>query len=190
MPPLRLTLFPLLLLLALTTPASAQDDAGPRAVAGAFPQGFDQAVYKGLVGNVLDSIPMDPSQRLDLQRTNAVVSSTLLGRSLTILAGLSNPVLLLGGLVWGLWAASNIKPAEAEMQLTADRGQSGGGAATREQIAALLAAPAAVVEAPATSLSEPILVSSISPGGAEVAAPSSSRVFKIWLPQRSSALPR
>ena len=61
MPPRRLSLFPLLLLLALATPASAQDDArARRSPACIFRQGFDQVVYKGLVGNVLDAIPMDP----------------------------------------------------------------------------------------------------------------------------------
>ena len=185
-----LILLPLLVLLALAAPASAEDDTGPAEVAAAFSRGFDQAVYKGLVGSVLDAIPMDAAQRVDLQRTNAVVSNTLLGRSLTVLAGLSNPVLLLGGFVWGLWAASNIEPAEAGIQLAADRNQSGGGAATREQLAALLAAPAAAIEASATGQSEPVLVSSIAPVQAEQPVAAPARVFKIWLPQRSPAPPQ
>lgn len=190
MSPRRLTLFPLLLLLALARSASAQDDQGSRAVPGGFPQGLEQTVYKGLVGNVLDAIPMDPSDRLDLQRTNAVVSNTLFGRSLAVLAGLSNPVLLLGGFVWGVWAASNIKPAEAGVKLAADPGQSGGAAATQERIVALLDRSSAVDDAPVNRVPEPVLVSSISAGDSEVAAHSPPRVIKIWLPQRSPMLPQ
>jgi hypothetical protein len=48
-----------------------------------------------------------------LQRTNAVASGTLTGRTLSVWAGLTNPLLLVGGLVWGLFAASNIKANEA-----------------------------------------------------------------------------
>ena len=96
----RLTSLPVLLLLAFAIAASAKDDPDSRAAARVSSQGLDQVVYKGLVGNVLDAIPMDPVKRVDLQRTNAVVSSTLSARSLAVLAGLSNPVLLLGGFVW------------------------------------------------------------------------------------------
>ena len=188
--PPRSTLFPMLLLLALATSASAQDDPHSRAIPGASPQGLDQAVYKGLVGNALDAIPMDPSQRVDLQRTNAVISNALSGRTLAAWVGLSNPVLLLGGIVWGMWAASNIKPAEAGAKLTADRGQSGSGAATPERLVALLAPSIAVDNAPATTVPKPLLLSSIFAGDADAAALSHPRVVKIWLPQRSSALPR
>jgi hypothetical protein len=188
--PPRSTLFPMLLLLALATSASAQDDPHSRAIPGASPPDLDQAVYKGLVGNALDAIPMDPSQRVDLQRTNAVISNALSGRTLAAWVGLSNPVLLLGGLVWGMWAASNIKPAEAGAKLTADRDQSGGGAATPERLVALLAPSIAVDNAPATTVAEPLLVSSIYAGDADAAPLSHPRVVKIWLPQRSSALPR
>jgi hypothetical protein len=175
----------MLLLLALAASASAQEHPDSRAVAGVFPQGFDQAVYKGLVGNVLDAIPMDPSGRLSLQRTNAVVSNTLFGRTLTVLAGLSNPVLLLGGFVWGIWAASNIEPVEAGIQLTADRDHSGGAAAVPERIGAILDRSSAVDDAPANTVPEPILLTAISSGDADAAARSRSRVIKIWLPQRS-----
>ncbi len=67
------------------------------------------AVYKGVVGKALDAVPMDPEQRVVLQRTNAVVGNTMTARSLSIWAGLTNPILLIGGLVWGLYAAANIK---------------------------------------------------------------------------------
>ena len=185
---LRMTLFPLLLALAMS--ASAQADPGSRAVTGIFPREFDQAVYKGLVGNVLDAIPMDRSARLDLQRTNAVVSNTFLGRSLAVLAGLSNPVLLLGGFVWGVWAASNIKPAEAGMPLVADPGRSGGGANTQERTVALVGRSSAADDAPANNAPEPILVSALSAGDSGIAAVLRPHVIKIWLPQRSSTLLR
>jgi hypothetical protein len=185
--PLRLSLFSLVLLLALARPASAQDDTASRA--GALPQGLDQAVYKGLVGNVLDVIPMNSSDRLDLQRTNAVVSNTLLGRTLAVLAGLSNPVLLVGGFAWGMWAASNIRPATAGMNAGTGAGQSGGNAAAaHERMVALLGRASAMDDPPAKSSPEPILVSSISPGGADAAALAPAQVIKIWLPQRSLTL--
>lgn len=190
MPPIRVTSFPLLLLLALATPASAQDDPRSQTDPGAFPQEFDQVVYKGLVGNVLDAVPMDPSDRLNLQRTNAVVSNTLFGRSLAVLAGLSNPVLLLGGFVWGIWSASNIKLAEVGIKLAAFPGQSGAGADKQERKAALLDRSSVVDDAPANKAPAPVLVSSISTGDQDATVHLRPHVLKIWLPQRSPALPR
>lgn len=187
MSPPRLTLFPLVLLFSLATSVSAQDDPGSRGGTGAFARGFDQVVYKGVVGNVLDVVPMDPSDRLSLQRTNAVVSNTLFGRSLAVLAGLSNPVMLLGGFVWGIWAASNIKVAEVGMKLVADLGQSGAGASRQERVVALLERPSAMGDAPASSTPEPVLVSWDSAADSDVAVGSRPRVIKIWLPQRSPA---
>jgi hypothetical protein len=190
MSPPRLSLCALSLFLALASPASAQDDPGSRAVAGSVSQGFDQAVYKGLIGNVLDAIPMNPSERLDLQRTNAVVSNTLFGRSLTGVVGLGNPVFLLGGLIWGVWAASNIKPAEAGLKLIADPGRSGGAPAARERTVALLDSSSYANDAPASRAPAPILLSSISAADSNSAAVSRSHVVKIWLPQRSPVLSR
>ena len=77
------------------------------------PLAIPDAIYKGVVGKALDAVPMDPERRVILQRTNAVASSVLTGRSLAVWAGLTNPLLLVGGLVWGLFAASNIKANEA-----------------------------------------------------------------------------
>ena len=190
MPLRRWTALPLSLLLAFAASASAQDDPRRLAAPGVFSQELDQIVYKGVVGNVLDAIPMDPSDRLDLQRTNAVLSNTLFGRSLAVLAGLSNPVLLLGGFVWGIWAAANIKPAEAAgATLAADPALSGGGA-TQERMLALLAPASAADEAVAQGVAKAFLVSSIAAGNAELSAPSRPPVLRIWLPQRSPALPR
>ncbi len=187
MPSPRLSLFPLLLVSALATPAAAQDYASAPAVTAASVPGFDQVVYKGLVGNVLDAIPMDASDRLGLQRTNAVVSNTLFGRSLTVIAGLSNPVLLVGGLVWGIWAASNIKPAQTDLARIADAAQTGMGAAAQESLA-LPAYPASAADEVQPGKAAPVLVSSLS--SADLVVVSRPRVFRVWLPQRSSAPPQ
>jgi len=77
------------------------------------PLAIPDAIYKGVVGKALDAVPMDTERRVLLQRTNTVASSTLTARSLSAWAGLTNPLLLIGGLVWGLFAASNIKANEA-----------------------------------------------------------------------------
>ena len=183
----RSALIPLFVLLALATSASAQDAARPQVVPSAFPAGFDQIVYKGVVGNVLDAVPMDASDRLDLQRANAVIGNTLLGRSLAILAGLSNPVLLLGGFVWGMWAAANIAPVKAAVKRAADPDQSGGGVAALGRAVALLNLSSAVTDTPAKAAPGPVLLSSNSAGDSGFAAPSRPRVIKIWLPQRSPA---
>lgn len=190
MSPRCLTLFPLLLCFAFATAAMAQDEPGSPAVRGVFPQGFDQAVYKGLVGHVLDAVPMDPAGRLDLQRTSTVVSNTWFGRSLAVLAGLSNPVLMLGGFVWGMWAASNIKLAEVGVKLTAGPAQSDGGEGALERIVALPDRSSAVDDAPANTVPEPILVSSLSAEDSDELVLSPPRVIKVWLPQRSPALSR
>jgi len=81
-----------------------------------LPDPMGDLVYKGLVGKALDAVPMDPNERTVLQRTSAVVSGTLTGRSLAVWAGLTNPIFLVAGLVWGIFSASNIKTAEASAQ--------------------------------------------------------------------------
>lgn len=91
-------------LVLLTSTARAQDAAG-------LPPAVPDMVYKGIVGKALDAVPMDPEKRVVLQRTNAVVSNTLTGRSLAAWAGLSNPLLLVAGVAWGIYSAINIKAA-------------------------------------------------------------------------------
>lgn len=95
------------LMLWLLVPAAARAEDAPQPLL-AIPD----AVYKGVVGKALDVVPMDPEHRATLQRTNAVLSSTMTARTLSVWVGLglSNPVLLIGGLIWGIYAASNIKP--------------------------------------------------------------------------------
>ena len=82
--------------------ARAQDSEPPSPV-------VPDVVYKGLVGKALDAVPMDAENRVVLQRTNAVVSNTLTARSVSVWVGLTNPVLLVAGLAWGVYAALNIK---------------------------------------------------------------------------------
>ena len=73
----------------------------------------DQMLYKGVVGNLLEAVPMDPEQRVGLQRGNAVISAPMSARSLALLLGIPNPVVMIGGLLWGLFAASRIEaPAQ------------------------------------------------------------------------------
>jgi hypothetical protein len=97
----RSILFALCLLLSAA--AWAEDMPNPAPFLG-------DAVYKGVVGKALDAVPMDPEQRVVLQRTNAVIGNTMTARSLSIwVIGLTHPILLIGGLVWGLYAAANIQ---------------------------------------------------------------------------------
>lgn len=78
----------------------------------------EQAIYKGVVGNLLETVPLDPVTRVELQRTNAVISSPLTGRSLAMLLGVASPVLIIGGLIWGIWAASQIESVAPEVSDT------------------------------------------------------------------------
>ena len=65
-------------------------------------------VYKGVVGKVLDAMPLDPSTRTGLQRTNTVVGTAFTARSLGALAGLGGPLLTVAGLIWGIFSARHI----------------------------------------------------------------------------------
>ncbi|MEK7681577.1 MAG: hypothetical protein AAB369_01965 [Chloroflexota bacterium] len=91
--------------LLLAAAARAEDAPPPPAVG--------DVVYKGLVGKALDAVPMDSDERVKLQRTSAVVSGTMTGRTLSAWAGVTHPILIVVGLVWGLFSASNIKVADA-----------------------------------------------------------------------------
>lgn len=95
-------------------------------VAGAQPaealpaQRTDQILYKGVVGNLLEAVPMDPEQRVGLQRGNAVVSAPMTARSLALLIGITNPVVMIGGLIWGIWAASRIESPPQQAKAPAE----------------------------------------------------------------------
>jgi hypothetical protein len=78
-------------------------------------------VYKGLVGKALDAVPMDPGERVVLQQTSAVVSGTLTVRSILTWVGLTHPILLIAGVAWGLYSASNIKTAEVKAKPDTNR---------------------------------------------------------------------
>ena len=74
----------------------------------------DQVIYKGIVGNILEAMPLDPEQRVQLQRGNAIINNAFTGRSLALLLGIASPPLMIAGLIWGIWSAINIKSAPAE----------------------------------------------------------------------------
>jgi hypothetical protein len=76
-----------------------------------MPHGWplDQVIYKGVAGNLLDSMPIEPDARVNLQRANAVISNPFSWRSFGLLMGIANPAFLVGGLAWGLWSAANIE---------------------------------------------------------------------------------
>jgi hypothetical protein len=80
------------------------------------PAAIRDVVYKGVVGKVLDAVPMNAEERVALQKTGAVVSGTLTGRSISVWAGLSlsNPILLIAGLAWGIYSATHIEPAKPQ----------------------------------------------------------------------------
>jgi len=74
----------------------------------------EQVIYKGLVGHILEAVPLDPEQRVQLQRGNAIINNAFTGRSLAMLLGIASPPLMIAGLIWGIWSAFNIKPAQID----------------------------------------------------------------------------
>lgn len=70
---------------------------------------FDQVIYKGVAGNFLETLPIEADERVTLQRANAVISSPMTGRTLAVILGVSGPGFIIGGLIWGLWAALHIE---------------------------------------------------------------------------------
>lgn len=85
------------------------------------PVAIRDVVYKGVVGKVLDAVPMNAEERVALQKTGAVVSGTLTGRSISVWAGLSlsNPILLIAGLAWGIYSATHIEPVKSRARTDA-----------------------------------------------------------------------
>lgn len=76
----------------------------------------EQVLYRGIVGNLLESVPLDSTDRVQLQRANALVTTPLGARSLALALGIAQPPLLVAGLLWGIWSAAKIKPIEAAPQ--------------------------------------------------------------------------
>jgi hypothetical protein len=100
-------------LLALhTTTASAQSRADEATTDATGPSAA-QALYKGVVGNLLEAVPIDPDSRVQLQRFSAVVGSPLSGHSLAMTLGIASPPLMIIGFLWGLWSAKQIQPTDA-----------------------------------------------------------------------------
>jgi hypothetical protein len=71
-------------------------------------------IYKGVVGNILEAMPLDPEQRVNLQRGNAVVNNTFTGRTLAVLLGIASPPLMIVGLIGGIWSAAKIKSNQGD----------------------------------------------------------------------------
>jgi hypothetical protein len=100
--------------------APAVETATPAASVEAAPtdnppaSALDQVIYKGLVGNILEAMPLDPEQRVQLQRGHAIINNAFTGRSLALLLGIASPPLMIAGLIWGIWSAINIKSAPTD----------------------------------------------------------------------------
>lgn len=90
------------------------------------PRDMPDVIYKGLVGKALDALPIDAEKRVVLQRTNAVISGPLAGRSISVWAGIANPLLLIAGAIWGIYSALNIKLPESKVALHANSGECSG----------------------------------------------------------------
>ena len=65
-------------------------------------------IYKGVVGKMLDSAPLENSTRTTLQQANSVVGNSFAGRTLATLTGVGGPILTVAGLLWGLFSAQKI----------------------------------------------------------------------------------
>jgi LysM repeat protein len=65
-------------------------------------------IYKGVVGKMLDSAPLESSTRTALQQANSVVGNSFAGRALATLTGVGGPILTVAGLLWGLFSAQKI----------------------------------------------------------------------------------
>ena len=90
-------------------------------------------VYKGVVGKLLDALPLDPSTRTGLQQANAVVGGAFAARSLGALMGLGGPLLAVAGVIWGIFAARNIDAtATAEAKPAGEPKPAGGAIQTAQ----------------------------------------------------------
>lgn len=174
------------LLLTLAGAAWADEGLNTPVVPDASSRTLEQVIYKGVIGNVLDTLPMDPMQRVDLQRTNAVVSNTASGRTLSVLLGLSNPILMIGGLVWGMWAASNIHPVAVDTKVAALPVNAGVRVETEERLVALADSSPAEKDPVAAPVARTSAVALNSFAGSGLPEAPRSAVIRIWLPQRAS----
>jgi hypothetical protein len=100
----------LIVLLHVTT-ATAQTPSAktdPSAETRARPTA--EILAKGVIGSLLDSVPLAAEDRAQLQRLNAVVGSPFTARTLALTLGIASPPLMIVGLIWGAWSATQIKP--------------------------------------------------------------------------------
>ncbi len=126
---------------------------------------------------------MDPAQRVSLQRGNAVISNTLSGRSLSVLAKLANPAVMIAAVAWGLWAASNIDPAKTAAESAQAEPASGTDGAPDTHVA----------EHTSLTLNARITPLDLESGSMPVQAPAVSvvrsapqpKVIKVWVSQPS-----
>ena len=89
----------------LSSPTSAPPSAG---------SGLPDIFYKGAIGKVLDYVPMESEKRVALQQAGSVVSGTMSGLKLAGLLGVATPIAAVVGLVWGIFSARSIEPAQTD----------------------------------------------------------------------------
>ena len=76
--------------------------------------GLPDIFYMGPIGKALDYVPMETETRVAMQQAGSVVSGTLSGLKMAGLLGVATPIAAAVGLVWGLFSAKSIKPAQGE----------------------------------------------------------------------------
>jgi hypothetical protein len=120
-------------MLAVAGAASAQSGV-PNPTPVQAPQGA-QAIYKGVVGNLLEAVPLEAEDRVQLQRASVLISSPISARSLALALGVASGPLMVAGIVWGLWSATRIAPAQvaADRPRTPGAPPAGGAAAAGHQ---------------------------------------------------------
>jgi hypothetical protein len=118
----------------------AQSPAAPES----RPNQAAEVLAKGVLGNLLEVIPLESDDRAQLQRFNAVVGSPFTARTLAVALGISNPPLMIVGLIWGLWSATQIKPRTAPVQ------EAAAPTYAPHMLDTALAAPASIIASAAT----------------------------------------
>ena len=77
------------------------------------PGPLSDIAYKGLVGKLLDAVPLESPTRTTLQQANAIASGSMTGRSVATMIGITNPLFAVAGFFWGLFSANRISSASA-----------------------------------------------------------------------------
>jgi hypothetical protein len=76
-------------------------------------RGLPEIFTKGVVGTVLDAVPIEAGTRTALQRANTIVSSAMTGRSLAAMTGIGGPILTIAGLLWGIFSSRQTEAAQS-----------------------------------------------------------------------------